>query len=116
MLFGGTIEGGILDLPAPDDFALNPLYISLDKASLNDRIVNSMWRTVWVVLDHLLLGDLYGAPEQCPEHAGVTRRGGQGAVVAVVLVQPSRQQRTDVETGHFYSLICKLRCSQYVTL
>ena len=64
---------------------------------------------VRVVRDHLSLGDLYGSPEERPQYAGVAWRCGQGAVVAVVFVQPGRQQGTDVEPRHFYSLICRLR-------
>lgn len=46
-------------------------------------------------------------PEHRPQDAGIARRSRQWAVIAIILIQTCRQQRSDVETGNLHSLICQ---------
>lgn len=55
----------------------------------------------------LRLGDLDPLVEECPGHALVAGRRGEGAVVAVVAPQILGQQRLDVKRRDVDLLICR---------
>lgn len=77
-----------------------------------DRFVCLFKRQICLGADERLLWHLFAGygdviPEQSPQDAGVARRSRQRPVVAVILVQTCRQQRSDVETRNLHFLICR---------
>lgn len=54
---------------------------------------------------HLFAGYFDRTPEERPKNAGIAGRSGQRAVVAVILVQATGQQRSYVETRNLHFLI-----------
>lgn len=54
---------------------------------------------------HLFAGYFDRIPEERPENAGIARRSGQRAVVAVIFVQTIGEQRPYVEARNLHFLI-----------